>query len=47
MKLHLTFALLFCAALVWGQSGTEMQRLLETQEITWADAAYFVLAGRL
>jgi hypothetical protein len=47
MKLPITLALLFCAVLVWGQSAGEMERLLNTSEISCADAAYFVLQSRL
>jgi hypothetical protein len=38
-------AFLFCAALAWAQTAAELERLLDTKEITYGEAAYFTLAS--
>jgi hypothetical protein len=45
MKHLIAAGLLFCAVLVWGQTAAEMERLLDTKEITYAQAAWFTLAS--
>ncbi|MDR2500703.1 MAG: OmpA family protein [Treponema sp.] len=45
MKYPITACLLFCAVLGWGQTAAEIEGLLETAEITGAQAAYFTLAS--
>jgi hypothetical protein len=46
MKYIIAASLLFCTVLVWAQTATEMERLLDTDQITYTQAAWFTLASR-
>jgi hypothetical protein len=45
MKQLIAAGLLFCAALVWGQTAAEMEGILDMEEITYTQAAWFTLAS--
>jgi outer membrane protein OmpA-like peptidoglycan-associated protein len=45
MKHLIAAGFLLCAVLVWGQTAAEIEGILDTKEITYAQAAYFALAS--
>jgi hypothetical protein len=45
MKHRIAAGLLFCAVIVRAQTAAEMERLLDTKETTYAQAAWFALAS--
>ncbi|MDR0720741.1 MAG: hypothetical protein LBF78_13985 [Treponema sp.] len=45
IKHLIAVSLLSCAVLVWGQTAAEIEGILDTEEITYTQAAYFTLAS--